>query len=58
MRQGLPPVEALGEEYRQPRNVLPSLGKMVLDQVAPGTPEQAVAEADARLEHNYKTGLY
>lgn len=47
-----------GEEYRQPRNVLPSLGKMVLDQVAPGTPEQAVAEADARLEHNYKTGLY
>lgn len=46
------------DEHRQPRNVLPTLGKMILDQVAPGTPDEVVAQSDARLEHNYKTGLY
>lgn len=47
-----------GDEHRQPRNVLPTLGKMILDQVAPGTSDEVVAQSDARLEHNYKTGLY
>jgi len=46
------------DDYRKPRDALPTLGKMIIDQVAPDKSDEAVAAADARLEHNYKTGLY
>jgi PPOX class probable FMN-dependent enzyme len=43
------------EDYKQPRNALPSLARMISDQVGGGFD---VPAAEQRLEENYKTGLY
>src|SRR5262249_32596266 len=46
---------------RVDRRVMPSLGRMILEQTAPaGTKpaEAVVAEADSFVEENYRTGLY
>jgi PPOX class probable FMN-dependent enzyme len=40
----------------QPRNVLPSLSQMILEQTK--TPDVNIAEADARLEEAYKRTMY
>ena len=49
------------EESKQNRREMPSLGRMILEQVAPPAEppaEETVKEADEFIEDNYKTGLY
>ncbi len=43
------------DDYKQPRSALPTLARMISDQVGGGFD---VPAAEERLEHNYKTGLY
>lgn len=43
------------DDYKQPRNALPSLARMISEQVGGGFD---VPAAEQRLEENYKTGLY
>ncbi len=49
------------EASRQDRKALPSLGKMILEQTAAAESPPAaevVAQVDALIEENYRTGLY
>jgi len=43
------------DDYKQPRSALPSLARMISDQVGGGFD---VPAAEQRLEENYRTGLY
>lgn len=43
------------DDYKQPRGALPTLARMISDQVGGGFD---VPAAEQRLEENYKTGLY
>jgi len=41
------------------RRILPSLGRMILEQTCETAPDEAtVTAADANIEQDYKTGLY
>jgi uncharacterized protein len=45
-------------DYRQDRSQMPSIAGIILEQVNGNADPKTVQEADASVEHDYKTGLY